>query len=96
MVSWKADQEWLALDGQGYVAGIPAIRIQEQVLVVGQPQQGRGFEMTGFLVARKHDRVLHLQFTELNGKHPRRADIEPLALAISGQYFQVLVRDIVK
>ncbi|MNC32747.1 hypothetical protein D3C75_811140 [compost metagenome] len=67
----EADQEWPFRRGTGQVGGVPATVLQEQVLVLFEPQQGHRLPAARGGVPAQEDGIFPLQFGELAriGRH---------------------------
>ena len=91
----KADEERLALDRQRHVRRIPAVRAEEQVLLVLEAEQRDRLELSVRRLV-EHDRIVRLDVAELGRERERGHHVVAVRGAARGDDAQVLVVDVVQ
>jgi hypothetical protein len=92
----ESDQEGTSGHDTGHIGGIPAVTLEEQVLVAGEAQQRNTGVFARIGILAEKNGVLAQDLRELGGKGRHGSDGFPKILAVARDDAQVLVFDVVK
>ena len=71
----EPDQEWAPRHHCGNVVRVPSASVEEQIFVLGEPEQRHREIVVGARFLAKEDRILALGFPELGRKDDHAADV---------------------
>jgi hypothetical protein len=92
----KADQERAARDQRRDVAGIPAIAIEEQILVLFEAEQGHRQVLARGRVPPEQNGIFPLDIAELGRESDHAADVVPELGGVPRDHPEVGVGDVVE